>query len=74
MEPFSKEWFDDATAAWRENKRVCKNGYFRYICQYTFQRGHKCGRDVYKDNDLCRQHWALHQNLLSKVGGPINPQ
>jgi hypothetical protein len=65
MEPFSKEWFDDTSSVWRENKRVCKHGYFRYKCEFTFKRGHKCGRDVYKDNNLCRQHWALNKNLQS---------
>lgn len=93
MEPFSKEWFDEASTMWRENKRVCKYGYFRYTCEFTFspcgyyirngsrtavyytqqaKRGHKCGRDVYKDNNLCRQHWALTKNLPTSTAIDIS--
>jgi hypothetical protein len=56
---FSPAWFDASSKAWMENKRRLKtNTVYKYICQHEFESGKKCGRDVYKMNDLCRQHWA----------------
>lgn len=56
---FTKEWFEDSSKEWMKNKRKVRNTYYKYICQHTYKYGKKCGRDVYKDKDLCRQHWAL---------------
>ena len=56
---FSSAWFDASSQAWMANKRRLKtNTVNKYICQHEFSSGRKCGRDVYKNNDLCRQHWA----------------
>ncbi len=56
---FSSAWFDASSKAWMANKRRLKsNTYYKYICQHEFESGKKCGRDVYKDTTLCRQHWA----------------
>lgn len=63
---FTPEWFDDASRCWRENKRPLKTRCaFRYICQYAYKSGKKCGRDSYKGGELCRQHDAL--NAIGKL-------
>lgn len=59
---FSSVWFDESSKAWMANKRRLKtNTVYKYICQYHISPTKKCGRDVYKDNDMCRQHWAKEQ-------------
>lgn len=56
---FSPAWFDESSKAWMANKRRLKsNTVYKYICQYQHSETKKCGRDVYKNFDLCRQHWA----------------
>jgi hypothetical protein len=55
---FTPEFFDEASKEWRKNKRRLTTGYFIYTCSYTFKHGKKCGRDCYKDTELCRQHFA----------------
>ncbi len=57
---FSSAWFDASSKAWMNNKRRLKsNTYYKYICQQQISPTKKCGRDVYKEHNLCRQHWAL---------------
>ena len=53
---FSHEWFLEASNAWKENKKK-KGASYVYICQYI-QYGKKCGKEVYKMNELCINHWA----------------
>jgi hypothetical protein len=61
-EEFTAAFFDDASAAWRANKRRIKsNGSFCYTCEHTYKSGKRCGRDTQKGNALCRQHKALLQ-------------
>lgn len=53
--------FDEASRCWLQNKRRIKGGTYKYTCEYTYKYGKHCGRDVYKTNDYCRQHYALKQ-------------
>ena len=60
---FSVAWFDDASRAWRENKRRLPSGAFRYTCDYQYKSGRRCGRNVYRGKEgeegMCKQHRAL---------------
>jgi hypothetical protein len=53
--------FADASKEWLANKRR-KGSMYIYTCDHTYQNGRRCGRDVYKAEPLCRQHWALEEN------------
>ena len=35
--------FDEASAAWRENKKSVGNGCYKYICCVVDKNGKKCG-------------------------------
>jgi len=48
--------FDDASACWRANKKACKNGMYKYVCNKPKANGDKCGRVCYVDSDFCWQH------------------
>jgi hypothetical protein len=59
---FTPEFFDDASKEWMKNKRKTSSGFYIYTCDYRFKHGKRCGRDCYKDNDLCRQHYFNKDN------------
>ena len=48
--------FDDASACWRANKKACKNGTYKYVCNKTTTIGDKCNRVCYADSEFCWQH------------------
>ncbi len=55
---FTRDFFEDASKEWMKNKRKLKTeGAYIYTCGYTFKYGKRCGRDCYKGEDLCRQHF-----------------
>jgi hypothetical protein len=71
--------FDDAAAAWRENKRR-KGESFAYVCGFAHPNGRRCGRDSARGTaldlrnvicagvlPLCRQHLMLEENRLEKL-------
>ncbi len=59
---FTKNFFTEASKEWMKNKRKTKSGYYIYTCDHTYKYGKRCGRDCYKENDLCRQHYFINQN------------
>jgi hypothetical protein len=65
MKEFSPAWFDAASKEWMKNKRRVHSAY-RYTCEQQFKSGKRCGRDVYKTESLCRQYWALFNNVKEK--------
>lgn len=62
---FTKQFFIDSSKEWMKNKRRTKSGYYIYTCNHTYKYGKLCGRDCYKDNDLCRQHYFINQKQKS---------
>ena len=62
MEEFTPQYLDESSKAWQLNKRKLKNGCYKYTCEYSYNSTKRCGRDVYKDKHLCRQHWAKETN------------
>ena len=71
---FTAAFFDDASAAWRANKRRIKaNGSFCYTCEHTYKSGKQCNRDTQKGDALCRQHRDLLQHALRSAIGDLKP-
>jgi hypothetical protein len=49
--------FDDASREWRKNKKVLKNGQFKYKCmQLKENNGELCGKLCYKTLNFCYMH------------------
>jgi hypothetical protein len=64
---FSPAWFDASSAAWLANKRKLGNCTYRYTCDHQYSTWRRCGRDVYKTESMCRQHFTLNQNAKFKA-------
>ena len=64
MEEFSKEWFDDSSKEWMNNKRKVKGGSFKYICEYV-KDGKKCNNDIkFRSNHSCEDHfWKMMDKI-----------
>jgi len=53
--------FDEASRAWRSNKKSMGNGQYKYVC-VSEKDGIKCGKVCYKELSYC---WP-HRNHKSK--------
>jgi hypothetical protein len=51
--------FDEASRAWRENKKCLKNGRFAYICGKVTKTGNRCERRPKENESFCFQHIPL---------------
>ena len=48
--------FDEASNAWKQNKKYMGNGTYKYICPQIKKDGTNCGKSCYKNSDLCWHH------------------
>ena len=48
--------FDEASAAWRQNKKQVSPGHFKYICTILKKDGTSCGNSCTKDSAYCWGH------------------
>lgn len=48
--------FDDASSAWRANKKPIKNGCFKYLCCQKTLSGNPCKRERLIIDIYCKQH------------------
>ena len=48
--------FDEASKAWRENKKSIGNGSYKYICDSITKNGNKCGRKPLFGSHKCSMH------------------
>jgi hypothetical protein len=48
--------FDEASAAWKENKMSKGDGTYRYICRGLTKTGKKCARIPVAGSDYCKCH------------------
>jgi hypothetical protein len=48
--------FDEASEAWRANKKSMPNGMFKYICGCKTKSGSKCMRLPKTDHKYCATH------------------
>ena len=61
--------FDEASEAWRQNKKSIGNGSYKYICTHENigkQIGKKCNKVCYKTNEYCYNHF-IQVNKKQKV-------
>jgi hypothetical protein len=48
--------FDEASSAWRSNKKLVGNGTFKYICCGLTKTGNKCAREPLVNTEYCKVH------------------
>ena len=48
--------FDEASRAWRANKRSMGNGTYKYTCEKMISSGRKCSKDAWKNSGVCCTH------------------
>jgi len=48
--------FDEASVAWRENKKYKGKGFFAYRCNYIHSDEKRCSRDVYAQTPKYATH------------------
>jgi hypothetical protein len=51
--------FDEASAAWRANKKQVVDGTFKYICCGLTKTGNKCNRQPLQNTEYCKIHTKL---------------
>lgn len=58
--------FDDASEAWRANKKSLPNGMFKYICGCPTKSGAKCMRPRKTGHEFCATHIKEDANQARK--------
>jgi hypothetical protein len=48
--------FDEASAAWKANKKPTQNGCYKYVCQQTTKAGKLCSFEALAGCDYCKKH------------------
>ena len=48
--------FDEASNAWRANKKNLNNGTFKYICCGLTKTSNKCNRQPLENSEYCKIH------------------
>lgn len=48
--------FDEASTAWRANKKSKGNGAYRYVCQGKTKTGKSCSREPFLGCNFCKWH------------------
>jgi hypothetical protein len=48
--------FDEASAAWKSNKRPTGNGCYKYVCCHVTKTGRKCSKEPIHFSDFCKTH------------------
>jgi hypothetical protein len=48
--------FDEASAAWRANKKSTGNGCYKYICEHKNKKNIKCGNNPVLGVNFCSRH------------------
>ena len=48
--------FDEASEAWRANKKCIGNGHYKYICLQKTKTGNQCKRESLNFCDYCKMH------------------
>lgn len=52
--------FNEASIAWRSNKKPIKNGCFKYLCCQKTLSGNPCKRESQTNDIYCSQHCVKH--------------
>jgi len=48
--------FDEASTAWKLNKKSTGNGCYKYVCVKVKKNGHQCKNDSVKNCEHCKFH------------------
>jgi hypothetical protein len=48
--------FDEASAAWRANKKSTRNGCYKYVCEYENKNNIKCRNNPVFGVNFCSRH------------------
>jgi len=48
--------FDEASSAWKANKKSIGNGSYKYICQGRMKTGCSCKREAKAGSEFCSWH------------------
>ena len=48
--------FDEASFAWKSNKKYIGNGTYKYICNQKSKNGNQCKRERTPGMDCCKMH------------------
>lgn len=48
--------FDEASNAWRSNKKSTGNGCYKYICAHKTKTGRSCCNERLIESDYCKTH------------------
>jgi len=48
--------FDEASEAWRQNKKKQPNGCYKYVCMGITKKGDPCKRLALNVEDFCKMH------------------
>ena len=48
--------FDEASTAWKLNKKSIGNGCYKYVCVKVKKNGHQCKNDSLKNCEHCKFH------------------
>jgi len=48
--------FDEASTAWKKNKKSIGNGSYKYICCCETKSGTQCKRESMKGHNCCKIH------------------
>ena len=62
---FSQDFFEDASKAWRNNKKKMLNGHFEYKCCYRYKNNKRCVNKLYKNE--CFKLDKPNKNIFYKL-------
>jgi hypothetical protein len=54
--PFTDVDFDEASKAWKANKKSIGNGCYKYVCSKITKTGKQCKNDSLRGCEYCRFH------------------
>ena len=55
--------FDEASEAWRANKKPVGNGCYKYICSKETSSGNRCKREAIAGCDFCK----IHRKTINRI-------
>jgi hypothetical protein len=61
--------FDEASDAWRQNKKHVGQGHFKYVCSALKKDGNICGKSCFtsngnKTNEYCWSHRSYNKDKI----------
>lgn len=57
--------FNEASEAWRANKKYVGNGTYKYVCSEITQSGNHCKNNCLLQSDYCKIHSKKHAKSIN---------